>query len=83
MGTRPSRTARRCSGPLKPSWPPDLTVISTAPFVAFLTSSAKRRAFWVWKFVSGQTVERSHLTCAATGIAWTASAAAAARPMMR
>ena len=26
-GTRPSRTARRCSGPLKPSWPPAFTVI--------------------------------------------------------
>ena len=56
IGTSPSRTARSCSGPLKPSWPPDLTSISTAPEVAFLTSSAKRLALMVWKLPSGHTV---------------------------
>jgi hypothetical protein len=41
-----------------------LTVISTPPLVAFLTSSAKRTAFLVWKLPSGQTVDKSHLVCA-------------------
>ena len=49
IGTRPSRTARRHSGPLKPSCPPDLTSISTAPPVALRTSSAKRRQLTTWK----------------------------------
>src|SRR6476619_4581361 len=80
IGTSPSRTARRCSGPLKPSWPPALTVISTLPLVAFLTSSAKRIAFLVWKLPSGQTVERSHLVCAAAEALANARAAAAMRP---
>src|SRR5262245_48316997 len=82
IGTRPSRTARKCSGPLKPSWPPALTVISTPPLVAFLTSSAKRMAFLVWKLPSGQTVDRSHLVWAAAEVAPSASArtAAATRP---
>src|SRR6185503_5789170 len=80
IGTSPSRTARRCSGPLKPSWPPALTVISTLPLVAFFTSSAKRIAFLVWKLPSGQTVERSHLVCAAAEALASARVAAAMRP---
>ena len=56
IGTSPSRTARRHSGPLNPSWPPDFTSISIAPPVAFFTSSAKRRQLTMWKLASGQTV---------------------------
>ena len=61
IGTSPSRTARSCSGPLKPSWPPDFTSISTAPEVPALTSSAKLLALMVWKLPSGQTVARRQL----------------------
>src|SRR6185503_8096700 len=64
-----------------PSWPPALTVISTLPLVAFFTSSAKRIAFLVWKLPSGQTVERSHLVCAAAEAVASARAAAAMRPI--
>src|SRR5438094_500750 len=64
-GTRPSRTARRCSGPLKPSWPPAFTVMLTAPSVCFLTASAKAMALWVWKLPSGHTVDMSQFAVAA------------------
>jgi hypothetical protein len=66
-GTSPSRTARSCSGPLKPSEPPACTVIFTSPPVALPTSSAKRLALVVWKFPSGQTVARSRLVAADAG----------------
>ena len=64
IGTRPSRTARICSGPLKPSCPPAFTSMSTAPFVAFFTSSAKRLTLTVWKLPSGQTVASGSLRAA-------------------
>src|SRR5437868_405496 len=66
-GTSPSRTARSCSGPLKPSEPPACTVILTSPFVTLPISSANFLAFVVWKFPSGQTVARSRLVAADAG----------------
>src|SRR3954470_10233024 len=66
-GTSPSRTARNCSGPLKPSEPPACTMIFTSPPVALPTSSANFLAFVVWKFPSGQTVARSRLVAADAG----------------
>src|SRR5947209_11293865 len=65
-GTSPSRTARNCSGPLKPSEPPACTVILISPPVALPTSSANFFAFVVWKFPSGHTVARSRLVAADT-----------------
>src|SRR5258705_4887566 len=64
-GTRPSRTARRCSAPLKPSWPRAFTVMLTVPPVCILTASAKAMALWVWKLPSGHTVDKSQLAVAA------------------
>ena len=82
IGTRPSRTARSCSGPLKPSWPPDLTSMSTAPEVPVLTSSAKCLALIVWKLPSGHTVASGSFSAAcARTIAGAPITAAAPIPM--
>ena len=68
IGTSPSRTARSCSGPLKPSWPPDFTSISTAPAVPFLDLVGERLALMVWKLPSGHTVASGsfNAACACT-----------------